>query len=63
MKKTRKEKKEARVMDGLRAEVVSDADSLISDVRSSVGRAALLLDERLERIERLLERLVAKSTA
>lgn len=63
MRKTRAEKREARVMDGLRAEVVSDADSLISDVRSSVGRAALLLDERLERIERLLEQLVAKSNA
>ena len=63
MKQTRAEKREARVMDGLRAQVVSDADSLISDVRSSVGRAALLLDERLERIERLLEQLVAKSNA
>lgn len=58
MKKTRAEKREARVMDGLRAKVVSDATEW-GDT-GTVGRAALLLDERLERIERLLEQLVAK---
>ena len=63
MKQTREEKKEARVMDGLRAHVVSDAATSWADARGAVGRAALLLDERLERIERLLEQLVAKSNA
>ena len=62
MKKTWAEKREARVMDGLRAEVVIDAAASWGADAGSVGRAALLLDERLERIEQLLERLVAKST-
>ena len=63
MRKTRAEQREARVMDGLRAEVVKDAAASWDADAGSVARAALLLDERLERIERLLEQLVAKSNA
>lgn len=67
MKKTRAEKREARaeqrearVMDGLRAKVVKEATGtpIGMDDGGSRARAALLLDERLERIERLLEQLV-----